>query len=232
MISIIIPTVNEAQKIGDTISLLQTGHDAKFIKEIIIADGASNDNTVDIAKNKSAKILQMTVRNRAAQLNGGAAIAQGDILFFLHADSLPCEGFSTKIIEAVSNHRYAGCLRLSFDYSHWFLKTNAWFTRFNVNALRFGDQGLFVTRDVFEKSKRYNENLFVMEDQEIIHRIKKISSFTVLNTYITTSARKYLQHGIYKTQAIFFVIWFLYYLGVSQNRLLNIHRKAFKKPSK
>ncbi|MEO8110952.1 MAG: TIGR04283 family arsenosugar biosynthesis glycosyltransferase [Ginsengibacter sp.] len=225
MISIIIPTFNEEKKLGATINYLLTADDKEYINEIIIADGGSTDSTVKIAKELLAKSTVTPGKNRAAQLNAGAAIASGNILFFLHADSIPSKKFVRKIIKAVDNHRKSGCFRLSFDHDHWFLKANAWFTRFNVNAIRFGDQGLFVTKSVFEKCGGYNENLFIMEDQEIIHRLKKISSFTVIDDYIQTSARKYLKNGIYKTQGTFFIIWLAYYMHFSQERLIKLYRK-------
>ncbi len=228
MISIIVPTYNEAKKIGNTINNLLSALDKENISEIIIADGGSNDNTVEIAQNLFAKTIIISAKNRAVQLNAGASIAVSEILFFLHADSIPPPGYSRKIIEAVNNKYQSGCFRLLFDHDHWFLKANAWFTRFNVNAVRFGDQGLFVTKDVFKKCGGYNEALSIMEDQEIIHRLKKNSSFKVIDDYITTSARKYLANGIYKTQGTFFIIWLLYYLGVSQKRLLKLYRKLSK----
>ncbi len=69
----------------------------------------------------------------------------------------------------------------------------------------------------------------MMEDQEIIHRIKRFGKFKVMKAAVTTSARKYLDNGIYRMQAIFFRIWFLYYLGYSQERLLKLHRKLIHK---
>ncbi len=225
MISIIIPTYNEAKKIGATINTLLSSIDNEFIHEIIIADGGSIDNTVQIAQNATAKTVIIQNKNRAAQLNAGAAIAKGEIFFFLHADSIPPKGFIKKIINTVNHKYHSGCFRLMFDHDHWFLKANAWFTRFDVNAIRFGDQGLFVTKKVFEKSGGYNENLDIMEDQEIVHRLKKFSSFTVIDDYIQTSARKYLKNGIYKTQGTFFIIWLAYYLRVPQKHLAKLYRK-------
>ncbi len=139
MISIIIPTFNEAKKIAATINYLMAVDDKKYIKEIIIADGGSSDNTVEIAQKLSALTNITPGKNRAAQLNSGAAIANGEILFFLHADSIPPKGFIKKIIDAVDKKYYSGCFRLLFDHDHWFLKANAWFTRFDVNAIRFGE---------------------------------------------------------------------------------------------
>lgn len=228
MISIIIPTYNEAEQIEHTISKINAANGDHEI-EIIVADGGSTDETVSIAGNCKATIVLSDQKGRAAQMNKGASVAKGDVLYFLHADSIPPKNFTDSILKAVNKNFSSGCFRLSFDYSHWFLKANCWFTRFNINAVRFGDQSLFVTKDVFQKTGGFNESLFMMEDQEIIHRIKKNGRFKVMNDVVTTSARKYLDNGVYRMQAIFFRIWFLYYLGYSQERLLKLHRRLIRK---
>ncbi len=228
MISIIIPTYNEADQIAQTISKIQAVN-GKHELEIIISDGGSTDDTVSIAKNCGAITLISERKGRAAQMNKGASVAKGELLYFLHADSIPPQNFTTYILNAHQNGNSSGCFKLAFDYDHWFLKANCWFTRFNVNAVRFGDQSLFITKEVFQKSGGYRENLLMMEDQEIIHRIKKYGKFTVMNSAVITSARKYLDNGIYRMQAIFFRIWFLYYLGYSQEHLLKLHRKLIRK---
>jgi hypothetical protein len=137
-------------------------------------------------------------------------------------------GFTTQILEAYKQGAKSGCFRLAFDHDHWFLKANCWFTRFNINAVRFGDQSLFVTNEVFKNCGEFNEKLLMMEDQEIIGRIKRFGKFSVMNDYIITSARKYLHNGVYRMQGIFFRIWLLYYLGYSQDRLLQLHRRLIR----
>jgi rSAM/selenodomain-associated transferase 2 len=224
MLSIIIPTYNEQEKIAQILSVLTSEPDRNFIEEIIVADGGSTDKTVEIAQ-ASAKTIIIAGKNRAAQSNAGATVATGEILFFLHADSVPFPGFPNDIINAVKNNYCSGCFRLLFDKAHWFLKANAWFTRFDINAVRFGDQGLFVTKKVFDQCGGYNESLTLLDDQEIIHRLKKFTAFKVLDAYITTSARKYVKNGIYKTQCTFFVIWLLYYFGMPQKKLLQLYKR-------
>lgn len=228
MISIIIPTYNEAEQIANTITSVNENAGSNNY-EIIIVDGGSNDETAFISKNKGAFVYISNKKGRAAQMNYGAAKANGDVLYFLHADSIPPNNFILYINEALKKIFISGCFRLQFNYNHWFLKANAWFTRFDVNAIRFGDQSLFVTKDVFYKCGGFREDLYMMEDQEIIHRIKKFGRFIVMNDVVITSARKYHNNGIYRMQVIFFRIWFLYYIGYSQQRLLKLHKRLIRK---
>ncbi|MEO5975723.1 MAG: TIGR04283 family arsenosugar biosynthesis glycosyltransferase [Chryseolinea sp.] len=227
MISIIIPTYNEADRIAKTIKLTYRANGDHQV-EIIIVDGGSTDDTINIAEQCGATVVKSASKGRAAQMNTGAAIAKHKILYFLHADSIPPNNFTTQILGAYKGGAKSGCFRLAFDYDHWFLKVNAWFTRFNVNAIRFGDQSLFVAKDVFQKSGGFREDLVIMEDQEIIHRIKKFGKFKVMNDVVLTSARKYLDNGVYRMQGIFYRIWGLYYLGHSQEKLSKLYRKLIK----
>ena len=118
----------------------------------------------------------------------------------------------------------AAASRLSFDHSHWFLRANAWFTRFNINAVRFGDQSLFVRRAVFEAAGGFGEHLLVLEDQEIVPRLRRHGRFRVLPASVTTSARKYLANGIFRLQAVFALLVLLYKLGVSQPQLARVYK--------
>jgi rSAM/selenodomain-associated transferase 2 len=224
MISIIIPTYNEADQIEETIRKIYDANGNEKI-EIIIVDGGSTDQTIFIAGKSGATTFHSKKKGRATQMNAGAAIARGEVLYFLHADSIPPQNFTQFIMASLAKGYSSGSFRLRFDLSHWFLKANCWFTRFDVNAVRFGDQSLFVTQEVFDKSGRFNESLLMMEDQEIIHRIKKYGRFTVMNAFVTTSARKYRDNGIYRMQGIFYRIWLMYYLGYPQEHLLQLHKK-------
>lgn len=223
-VSMIIPTFNEADQIVRTISRIHAASGVHDI-EIIVVDGGSTDHTVALAEAAGAIAVHIGRKGRAVQMNKGAARATGEMLYFLHADSIPPVDFARKICEASLRGVTCGCFRLAFDHDHWFLRANAWFTRFDLNAFRFGDQSLFVTKAVFRKAGGFREDLYIMEDQEIIHRLKKQGKFAVLNDRVVTSARKYLDNGIYRLQGIFYGTWMLYYLGYSQARLLKLHGK-------
>lgn len=229
MISLIIPAYNEEESIAATIEAIKKRDAENLISEIIVSDGQSSDHTVEIATKAGAKVVISPKKGRSAQMNYGASLATSRILYFLHADSIPPENFTNYISRACEKGYTSGCFQLDFDHEHWFLKANCWFTRFDVNAIRFGDQSLFVRKDVFEKSGGFDEHLLMMEDQEIIHRIRKFGPFTVMKAAVTTSARKYLENGIYRMQFIFFRIWLMYYLGFSQEHLLKLHKKLIRK---
>ena len=229
MISVIIPTYNEEAVIKATIQRTWQRDADNLVSEIIVADGGSTDATIDIAKSEGVNVLISPRKGRAAQMNAGAATAIGSILYFLHADTIPPPAFTTDIVRAINMGYVAGCYRLSFDYDHWFLKANAWFTRFDVNAVRFGDQSLFVKKEVLQKAGGFREDLIMMEDQEIIHRIRQQGRFKVIDRSVITSARKYLDNGVYRMQGIFYRIWVMYYLGYSQQQMLEVYRKLIRK---
>jgi rSAM/selenodomain-associated transferase 2 len=228
MISVIIPVYNEESYITATIKQLWENDEDNLMKEIIIVDGGSTDKTTEKAKSEGVTVVSSLKKGRAAQMNYGASLANGEILYFLHADTIPPKGFSNDILTAFNKGYSAGCYRLSFDHDHWFLKANCWVTRYNVDFIRFGDQSLFVTKSKFVEVGGFCEKHIVLEDQDIIKRLKKIARFTVIKKPVLTSARKYLENGIYKTQGIFFIIYFMYRLGFSQQKLLATYRKLIR----
>jgi rSAM/selenodomain-associated transferase 2 len=228
MISVIIPTFNERAAIKETIRRLWERDKAGLLHQVIVSDGGSTDGTVAEAVDEGAEVIQSKVKGRAAQMNHGARQATGDVLYFLHADTIPPIGYTEDILGAVRKGATAGCFRLSFDYPHWFLNANCWFTRFDIDAVRFGDQSLFVTKEAFENAGGFCEKHVVLEDQELVKRLKKKGRFVVMNKSVTTSARKYRENGIYKTQAIFFLIYGMYRAGYSQQQLVATYRKLIR----
>lgn len=228
MISIIIPTFNEHGHIGKTISNMLNDQSADLIKEIIVVDGGSADDTVSEATAAGALVITGSKKGRAAQMNAGAAIASAPVLYFIHADSITPPDFASDIMNAVSNGFNSGCFRLAFDCSHWFLKANCWFTRFNINAFHYGDQSLFVTRDVFKKINGFNENFILFEDIDMIRRIRKQASFKIMSNRIITSARKYIDNGIYKMQMVFYLMYIFERCGMPQQGLVRMLRTMIK----
>jgi len=227
-ISIVIPTWNEAKHLPALLSTLKSLSGKEFIKEIIVCDGSSTDDTVSVAEAFGVTVIGSSKRQRAHQMNLGAKQATGDFLYFLHADSIPPTQTIPSISEKVRIGYASGCFRMAFDINHWFLNANAWFTRFPQTVFRFGDQSLFVNRHLFISIGGYDESLFLMEDQEILYRIKQKGRFVVMPQTIITSARKYAKNGIYRLQFIFYTIYLLYHLGLSQESLKKIYTKWIK----
>lgn len=225
MISIIIPAYNEEGYIGKLVSYLMHGNNTSTQQEIIVVDGGSIDQTVAEAKDAGAQVVVSPVKGRAAQMNYGASAACGSVLYFLHADSFPSEDFSKYISEAIHHGIDSGCLRLRFDDRHWFLRTAAWFVRFKYSPIRFGDQSLFIKKGLFDQLGGFDERCILMEDQDMVSRIKQKGKFKVIPAYVTTSSRKFRENGPYRLMAIFLYLYILYCLGASQNTMVKVYRK-------
>lgn len=225
MISIIIPAYNEEGYIGKLVSYLVSCNEYPVLQEIIVVDGGSNDRTITQAKDAGAQVIISPIKGRAAQMNYGAFIARGSVLYFLHADSFPPKNFSEYIVTSMNRGINGGCFRLQFDDCHWFLRTAAWFTRFKSGLIRFGDQSLFIKKELFDQLGGFNEKYAIMEDQDLARRIKRKGKFKVIPAYITTSSRKFRENGPYRLMGIFLYLYILYCFGASQDRLVKVYRK-------
>ncbi len=221
-ISIVIPALNEEKTIQQLISHLKLSSSAENISEIIVSDGGSNDHTVQFAWQAGA-IVVSGKKGRAQQLNHGAKYATGEILYFLHADTFPPKYFDKEIIQTVKNNSEAGCFIMKFDNKHPFMKFWGWMTKYTGSYFRGGDQSLFVTKILFETVSGYNSKLRIMEDYDMVYRLKRKTKFAVIKKWITTSARKYKRVGMYKLQLQFATIYLMYCLGFSQDALENYY---------
>jgi len=228
-ISVVIPVLNEENVIADLVQYL-IERESKHIKEVIVVDGGSKDLSVNKAEKAGAEVVVAKKPGRALQMNKGARHATGEILYFLHADTYPPPHFGELIEEAVKAGSDAGSFRLSFDYDHPLLNFYAWCTRFRFDAFRFGDQSLFVKTDAFLKIGGFDNRMEIMEDFEIIKRLKKLGCFTLIDEPVITSARRYRKNGIIKLQLIFIVIFTLYNLGGSQALLKKVYKWLIKPP--
>jgi rSAM/selenodomain-associated transferase 2 len=214
--------------IGPLVRYLQEATQGDNALEIIVADADSPDGTAAAARQAGARVVQCSRKGRATQLNCGARHATGDILYFLHADTYPPVGFNQEIRAAVKQGSGAGCYRLAFDHPSWFLKVNAWFTRFSLELFRFGDQSLFARRELFSQIGGYREDMLVLEDQEITRRLRRVAPFQILPGPIVTSARKYRENGVWRLQSIYYLITMLHRLGASQQSLVNLYRTMIR----
>ena len=151
-ISVIIPTLNEAGSIEQSISSIGTHQDI----EIVIVDGGSQDNTVEIAQNLKVKVLIAT-GGRAVQMNIGAELATGEILLFLHADTILPPNFATMVREVLISRAstpIAGAFRLQIDAPQWRLRLVEWGVNYRskLAQMPYGDQAIFLTAETFQRA--------------------------------------------------------------------------------
>jgi len=224
MISIIIPVLNEETGIVRLLDHLK--NISSFSNnEIIIVDGGSTDKTPELVKEYSGVRFLPSEKGRAKQMNIGAKNAKFEVLYFLHADSFPPPNFDKFIMAEIQSGNKAGCFQMKFDMDHWWLNLMGWFTKFNHKACRGGDQSLFITKTLFKEMNGYNETFVVYEDNEFIGRLYKKKVFKVIPEFITTSARKYEEIGVWKLQFCFANIYLKRLMGASPEELYQYYKK-------
>ncbi len=219
MISVVIPALNEGRCIERTLAAIPP--DAEPV-EILVVDGGSTDDTCERAA-PLARILSAP-RGRARQMNAGAAAARGDVLLFLHADTLLPEGAPAAVRQVLSESRVeAGAFRLRFDTTSPLLRFYSFCTRFPLPILCFGDRGLFVRRSTFEALGGFPD-IPLFEDLEMVRRLARRGGFRFLPGYATTSARRFLQDGILRRQLRNAGLWLQYLAGADPEALAGNYR--------
>ncbi len=236
-ISIIIPVLNEAGRIKNLLNHLTENSSEENITEIVIVDGGSKDSTQQmildtVSQSENTRIdikLIISEKGRAKQMNIGAKNASGDIFYFLHADSFPPKYFDAHIIRAVKKGNNAGCFRMKFDSNHWWLKLAGWLTALPFKASRGGDQSQFITKSLFNKIGGYDETYEIYEDNVLIKKLYALNEFVVIPEWLTTSARCYQKHGVWKTQFHFWCIHLKSRLGASPSELKSYYQENLVK---
>jgi rSAM/selenodomain-associated transferase 2 len=227
---VIIPVFDEADMINAAIrSLKEIKYDDAV--EMIVVDGDSSGSTVNCITEPGA--LRLTSeKGRAIQMNLGAAHASGDMLLFLHADTiLPEKGFE-KIKEVMANGKYvAGAFNYAIESRHRFLR-HIYYTsylRSRITRIAYGDQAIFIRKDYFDKIGGYPE-IPVMEDVELMKKIKKNKDeICILKEGVKTSIRRYEEEGVIYGWLRNHKMRFLYFLGVSPERLAKFYPDVRKR---
>ncbi len=221
-LSIIIPTLNEAASIKNTLSELYTLKDNGH--EIIIVDGGSTDQTLSICKQYTDKVFN-SGKGRAKQMNLGAKHASNDILVFLHADTLLPEQARQLICTALSNKQW-GYFSIKLSGSHVVLRLIEFFMNIRscLSGIATGDQAIFVYRESFNSINGFKE-IPLMEDIEISKSLKKISRPACVPVPVISSSRRWETQGYIRTILLMWRLRLLYFFGTPASQLVKQYYK-------
>lgn len=211
-ISLIVPTLNEAEGIAATLDALAPLRSRGC--EVIVVDGGSSDDTVALATPHADRVLT-TEAGRARQMNAGAAAAAREILCFLHADTRLPEGADGLIRDGLSRSRRSwGRFDVSISGTHPMLPIVAammnWRSR--LTGIATGDQAIFVTRSLFEAAGGYAD-MPLMEDIALSTQLKHYGPPLCLSHRATTSGRRWEQYGVWRTIALMWRLRYAYWRG-------------------
>lgn len=215
-IAVIIPTLNEADRLSETIVCAR----APAVEHIVVVDGGSSDETVERARALHVDVVTGT-RGRAAQMNAGARHARADVLLFLHADTLLPPAFDGAILSALADARVVGG---RFDVSLQPSSPLLWLTgelinvRSRLSRIATGDQAIFVRRATFERLGGFPE-IPLMEDLAFTKTLKREGATACLRQRVVTSSRRWRTDGVVRTILLMWSLRFLYFCGVSPQRL-------------
>jgi rSAM/selenodomain-associated transferase 2 len=225
-ISVIIPTHNEAENIGFLIETLKK-HGRTNLQEIIVVDSPTSiDNTLDIASKQNAVTLKSQKKGRAAQMNLGASVAKGEILYFVHADTIIHPEYASDILTFIEKGYDLGCYRYQFDSTNLLLKVNSFFTRFPFIWCRGGDQTLFINKNGFFNVGCFREDYLIMEDYEFIQRTNKVLKFKIIPKNVIVSARKYKTNSYLRVQKANFKVMRMFLSGkATQQEMVETYRR-------
>lgn len=220
MISVIIPVLNEAKILDTTLAQLQSeleGH------ELIVVDGGSTDASVRIAEKYGSVIP--SERGRAKQLNAGANAANGTILIFLHADIWLEKGAFKAVEAALSSGFVGGGFHQKIDAKNFLYRIIEFSANSRGKFLKvfYGDSGIFVQRKDFHRIGGFPD-VPIMEEMNFSKELRKLGKTTMVKPHIHISARRWEKNGIICTTAKNWLITFLYFMGVSLDRLANLYR--------
>jgi rSAM/selenodomain-associated transferase 2 len=225
MISVIIPTYNEAAYLPST---LDSVADSNTNKEVIVVDAGSADGTSDLARARAARVLLSQRRQRAYQMNLGARHAYSAVLLFLHADTvLPTAALDHIALSLSENGIVGGGFARRYNSDSWFLRTTCLFAdlRTRLTGWFLGDQAIFVRTETFEKLAGFRD-LELFEDLDFSRRMTKAGKVTTLYPPVIASSRRFRGDGVATTLSD---LWLTcrYLAGADPNALAGVRRSAF-----
>lgn len=221
-ISIVIPVLNEASKIAKTIAIAKLGKNI----EILVVDGGSQDNTVELVQSLGLKVL-FAPTGRANQMNAGAKAATGEILLFLHADTLLPNRFDRKVRRVLCQpNTIAGAFTLQIDGSLRGLRLveKGVNLRSHLLSLPYGDQAIFVKAETFKVLGGYTQ-LPIMEDFEFVLRLRKNGKIAIVPTPVITSSRRWQKLGVWQTTIVNQLAIAAYFLKIPPKCIAQWYRR-------
>lgn len=221
MVSIIVPALNEASQIGNTLSVL---HALEGQKEIIVVDGGSEDQTVALATAAGVKVLE-SARGRGTQQHAGALAARGEVLWFVHADTSPPRHAISEMNKALrDSSTVGGNFGLTFDGpSRAARQLTAIYPTLRSLNLCYGDSGIFVRRSAYDAIGGFRP-LAIFEDLDLLRRLRRVGRFVHLKTCIVTSSRRFEKRNFAGMWVHWTALQLLYWTGVQPNTLANLYR--------
>lgn len=215
-ISVVIPVFNEHGHVYQAIDSARASDDV----EIIVVDGGSTDGTVDAVRQKGAGLVT-SHPGRACQMNAGAEVAGGEVLLFLHADSILPRDYVRHVRNVMDEPGVVGgAFALRFDGRSLLLRILERTASFRSKSLRmpYGDQGIFVSAEVFRELGGFPD-FPLMDDFEFVRRLRRKGRVLTVDAAVVTSSRRYEIRGTLRTTLLNQLIILAYYLGVSPERL-------------
>ncbi|HAA12069.1 MAG TPA: glycosyl transferase [Cytophagales bacterium] len=226
-ISVIVPTLNEADNIGPLVEHLRRYGDEEAV-QIVIVDGGSEDGTCEKIPHGSAALLESD-RGRAVQMNCGANWAAGEVFYFVHADSLPPASYQQDIEQAHGQGYAHGGYRFRFLSDRRIFRVNNFFTRFAFSWTRGGDQTYFITRELFEALHGFDERYVIMEEYDLMRRARRAGGkMKIFKKSVLGSARKYEYNSYLRVNLVNVFIYLAYRLGVSPAKLKRWYKAWLK----
>jgi rSAM/selenodomain-associated transferase 2 len=225
-VSIIVPVLNEAALIRSFLRQLRAKASGA---EIIVVDGGSTDDTIARCARLVDRVLS-TSRGRARQMNAGAAVARGEVFWFLHADLLIPENALEVISSELSNDLLVGgCFRLRFPRREWVyrLSDSLGNTGVQMFGIALGDHGIFCRREAFLAAGGYRD-LPLMEDAEIYRALRRLGRMRQLRPAILASPRRYEELGRWRTTIFYALILACYVAGSRVNTLTALYRRLIR----
>ena len=192
MVSVVVPVWNDASCLDKLLNWLA---DEPGVLETIVVDAGSSDHTTEVASSFPGVRLISSPRGRGRQMNAGAAAANGDVLLFLHCDTIPARGSIAGLPDLLMTHRADfGAFRVCFDPPVFLPQAFAWLTRFAFSWTCFGDQGIFVRREFFHKTGGFPE-IALIEDIRWARTAAKMGRMARSPHTAVTSARRFVEAG-------------------------------------